>query len=160
MDDFHYDAESDTVTCPAGCVAGHSARCAFHSEGQQKRGRVYQFSQAQCGVCNLREKCHHGQMKSGRGRAVYISYYHHLFERMRARMNGEAGQEAYRNRYKVEHKIADLARYCGMRRSRYRGLSRAKMHTLLSAIASNVKRMARLLWKVADGSPLAPVMAA
>jgi hypothetical protein len=76
---------------------------------------------------------------------------------MRARMASEAGQEAYHTRYKIEHKVADLARYCGMRRCRYRGLVRAKIHTLLSAIASNVKRMARLLWKVTD--PLLPEQA-
>ncbi len=47
-----------------------------------------------------------------------------------------------------------------MRHCCYRGLGRAKIHTLLSAIASNVKRMVRLLCRVADGPPLEPVMAA
>jgi IS5 family transposase len=66
---------------------------------------------------------------------------------MQERMKSEAGQEAYRNRYRIEHKVADLARWCGMRRCRYRGLARAKIHTLLSATVSNIKRMARLLYK-------------
>ncbi len=158
VDDFHYDAESDTVTCPAGCVALYSARSVFRSESQQKKGRVFQFSHKQCGACHLREKCHRGHLKT-RGRAVYISYYHHLFQQMRARMESEVGQAAYKQRYKIEHKVADLARYCGMRHCRYRGLMKAKIHTLLAAIVSNVKRMARLLWKVADGPPLEPVMA-
>lgn len=79
---------------------------------------------------------------------------------MKTRMESEAGKAAYRNRYKIEHKIADLARYCGMRHCRYRGLGRARIHTLLSAIVSNVKRMVRLLWKVADGPLLEPIMAA
>ena len=64
---------------------------------------------------------------------------------MKTHLDSEAGKEAYKNRYRIEHKIADLARYCGMRRCRYRGLVRAKTHTLLAAIASNVKRMARLV---------------
>jgi hypothetical protein len=42
------------------------------------------------------------------------------------------------------HIVADMAKYCCMRRCRYRGLARAGIHTLLAAIASNVKRMARL----------------
>ena len=79
-----------------------------------------------------------------------MSYYEPLYQQMKTRMESETGKEAYRNRYKVEHKIADLARYCGMRRSRYRGLVRAKIHTLLSATVSNVKRMARLLWKAPE----------
>ncbi|MFC2003979.1 IS1182 family transposase [Chloroflexota bacterium] len=152
IDNFHYDAESDTVTCPAGCVARYSARSVFHSEDQQKRGRVFQFSRKQCGACHLREKCHRNNSKT-RGRAVYISYSHDLFQRMRARMESEAGQEAYRQRYKIEHKVADLARWCGMRRCRYRGLTRAGIHTLLAAIVSNIKRMARLSWEIPEIPP-------
>jgi IS5 family transposase len=79
---------------------------------------------------------------------------------MKERLASEAGREAYRNRYKVEHKVADLARYCGMRRCRYRGLVRAGIHTLLAAIASNVKRMARLLWEVPETPPPKTAMAA
>jgi transposase len=144
VEDFSYDAESDTLVCPAGHTAPYSRRAVFHAENQQKKGTVFQFRPEQCNNCHLKEKCH----KGNRGRAVYISYYEPLFQRMRERMTSEPGQGAYRKRYKIEHKVADLARYCGMRHCRYRGLVRAKIHTLLSAIASNVKRMARLLWKV------------
>ncbi len=156
VEDFHYDTERDTLTCPAGNLATYHRRAVFSNEEQKKRGSVFQFNPRQCNACQLKEKCH----KGNRGRLVYISFYEPLFQQMRERMESEEGQEAYRNRYKVEHKIADLARYCGMRHCRYRGLVRAKIHTLLAAIASNVKRMARLLWKTADGPPLEPVMAA
>jgi IS5 family transposase len=159
VDEFHYDAETDTVTCPGGCVAPHSARSVFHSEEQKKRGRVFQFSRKQCDACHLKEKCHRGHLKT-RGRAVYISYSHHLFQQMKARIESEEGQEAYRQRYKIEHKIADLARWCGMRRCRYRGLTRAGIHTLLAAIASNVKRMVKLLWEIPEPPHLEQAMAA
>ena len=68
-------------------------------------------------------------------------------------MATDEGRAAYLNRYKIEHKVADLARYCGMRRSRYRGLTGAEIHTLLAAIVSNVKRMARLLWEIPEIPP-------
>lgn len=68
-------------------------------------------------------------------------------------MESEAGKAAYRKRYRVEHKIGDLARYCGMRRCRYRGLDRARIHTLLAATASNIKRMARLLCASQESPP-------
>ena len=77
--------------------------------------------------------------------SVRVNYYDPYYQQMKQRMDSEEGKAAYRNRYKVEHKVADLARYCGMRRCRYRGLNKAKIHTLLAAIVSNVKRMARLL---------------
>ena len=156
VEDFSYDAVNDTLTCPAGCMAVYHRRATFHTEKIRRNGYVFQFSPSQCNACSLKSKCHPGH----RGRAVAISFYEPLFQQMRERMESEAGQTAYHNRYRIEHKIADLARYCGMRHCRYRGLSKAKIHTLLSAIASNVKRMARLLWNVTEGPPLELVMAA
>lgn len=153
VDDFRYDAEHDTLTCPAGQTAPWHRRAVFHSEKHQRLGNVFQFKPEQCNKCDLKDKCH----RSDRGRSVHITYHESFYHEMKDRMASEEGQEAYRQRYKVEHKIADLVRYCGMRRCRYRGLARAKIHTLLSSITSNVKRMARLLWKKPDPPLLAPV---
>ena len=158
QDAFKYDASNDTLTCPAGCVANHSKRDMAFRGSQRRHGIVFQFTRRQCSGCELRPKCYLGNLRI-HGRAVYLSYLEPYYQQMKARMESEAGKAAYRQRYKIEHKIADLTRYCGMRHSRYRGLDRTKIHTLLAAIASNVKRMARLLWKVADGPPLEPGMA-
>ena len=78
---------------------------------------------------------------------------------MKERLSSETGKAAYKQRYKIEHKVADLARYCGMRRCRYRTLPRAGIHTLLSAITSNVKRMARLLCPKEEKPPELAVVA-
>ena len=102
---------------------------------------VFEFNPEQCHHCELRPLCN----KAKGGRQVYISYYEPLFEQMQTRLSSEEGKQAYKQRYKIEQKVADLARWCGMRRCRYRGLIRAKIHTLLAAIASNVKRMTRLV---------------
>jgi transposase len=154
-EDFAYDAEADTLTCPAGHTAVYHRRAVFYGDRQKRKGAVFQFRPEQCNTCHLKAKCH----KSNRGRSVYISYYEPLFQQMKERLATEAGQEAYRQRYKVEHKVADLARWCGMRRCRYRGLIRAKIHTLLAAIVSNVKRMARLLWVIPEPPPKSAVAA-
>jgi transposase len=150
VDDFQYDAVKDTLTCPAGNLAPYHRRAVFNNEEQKKKGSVFQFRPEQCNGCELKPLCN----KSQRGRAVYISYYEPYHRQMKERMASEEGVAAYRNRYKIEHKVADLSRWCGMRRCRYRGLEKARIHTLLAAIASNIKRMARLLWKVTD--PLLP----
>jgi transposase len=149
VDDFTYDADNDTLTCPAGQVATYHRRAVFQSDTQKKRGNIFQFNPDHCNACHLKAKCH----QSNRGRSVYISYYEPLFQQMKERLATEAGREAYRNRYRIEHKVADLARYCGMRRCRYRGINRASIHTLLAAIVSNVKRMAKLLWEITDPPP-------
>ena len=107
---------------------------------------MFQFSHYQCSGCELRPQCNPGGSRV-HGRAVRVNYYEPYYREMKERMESEEGKACYRNRYKIEHKVADLARYCGMRRCRYRGLARAKIHTLLAATVSNVKRMARLLWR-------------
>ena len=146
QDDFKYDTNNDTLTCPSGCVANQSKRDLVMTEDIRRKGIIFQFTPRQCSNCKLKPLCFPGISKY-RGRQVHISVYEPYYRQMQERMNSEAGQEAYRNRYRIEHKVADLARYCGMRRCRYRGLERAKIHALLSAITSNVKRMARLLYK-------------
>ncbi len=78
----------------------------------------------------------------------------------RERLATEEGKEAYRKRFRVEQKMADLTRYCGLRESRYRGLGRAGIHTLLSTTVCNIKRMVRLLWGKPDGYYLADPTAA
>jgi transposase len=153
-DDFVYDTIHNTLTCPAGQMAPHRKRDLVFGEGQRRSGTLFQFTYAQCGNCQLKPLCYTSSSKT-HGRAVHISIYEPLFQQMKDRMNSEEGKEAYRNRYRIEHKIADLARYCGMRRCRYRGLTRAGIHTLLAAIASNVKRMANLLWRVPEQAPMA-----
>ena len=144
QDDFQYDEVKDTLTCPAGCVAPRSRRDLVLAEGQQRYGRIFEFSPHQCKACKLKALCFKGVCKI-HGRAVHISHFEPDYRQMKQRLETEEGKAAYRNRYKIEHKIADLARYCNMRYSRYRGLARTSIHTFLAAIASNVKRMARLL---------------
>jgi hypothetical protein len=141
VNDFTYDEEQNTLTCPAGKVAPHYRKAIFHSKDQKRKGIIFEFSPGQCHHCELKPLCN----KAKGGRQVYISYYDALFKQMDKRLSSEEGKQAYQQRYKIEQKVADLARWCGMRKCRYRTLPRAGIHTLLAAIASNVKRMARLL---------------
>jgi len=146
QEDFKYDVNTGLLTCPAGCTVASSKSDLVLTEDIRRKGVVFQFTPRQCGACKLRPLCYAGSLKR-HGRAVHISAYEPYYRQMKQRMESEEGEAAYRNRYRVEHKVADLARYCGMRHCRYRGLARAGIHTLMAAISSNVKRMARLLWQ-------------
>ncbi len=105
---------------------------------------MYQFSRKNCTHCELKPLCISSKSKVY-SRAVHTNVYEPFFQQMRQRMESEEGRQAYHERYKIEHKIADLARYCGMRRYRYRGLARASIHIFLAATISNIKRMAKLV---------------
>jgi transposase len=143
VEDFPYDPESNKLMCPAGHI---STSCYSEILYNNKPGYAFQFKASLCNACPLKPKC----VKNGEGRRVYVSYYEPYFRMARERLATEEGKRAYRNRYKIEQKVADLIRYCGLRRCRYRGLGKAGIHTLLAATVCNIKRMARLLWEKPD----------
>jgi len=152
VDDFLYDPENIKLMCPAGHI---STSCYREILYNNKSGYAFQFKPSLCNTCPLKAKC----VKNNKGRRVYISYYEPYFRLARERLATEEGKQAYRNRYKIEQKVADLTRYCGLRRCRYRGLDRAGIHTLLATTVCNIKRMVKLLWGKPDNyyleSPLA-----
>jgi len=146
-DDFCYDTENHTLKCPAGHMAAYCNNVIPNKYQRNKPGYAFQFTAERCNTCTLKAKC----VKSKAGRRVYISYYEPYYRQMKARLASEEGQQAYRNRYRIEQKNADLNRYCGLRKCRYRGLNKAQIHALLAATVCNIKRMVKLLWgKPAD----------
>jgi len=142
VDDFLYDPENIKLMCPAGHISTSCYSLVLAKYQQNKPGYAFQFKAGQCNICPLKPKC----VKNKEGRRVYISYYEPYFRQIRERLASEEGKLAYINRYKIEQKNADLTRYCGLRRCRYHGLSRAGIHTLLSTTVCNIKRMVKLLW--------------
>ncbi|MFC1925940.1 IS1182 family transposase [Chloroflexota bacterium] len=154
-EDFIYDPVDNTMTCPSGCVAKCKGREMVFRKKQRRKGFIFYFNGKLCANCQLKPLCFTGDSKTSayKGRSVRVNHWEPYYQQMKARMESEEGKAAYRNRYKIERKIADLVRYCGMRRSRYRGLERTKIHTLLAATVSNVKRMARVLWEKPEPIP-------
>jgi transposase len=143
VDDFLYDSENIKLMCPAGHI---STNCYSEILYNNKSGYAFQFKASLCNTCPLKTKC----VKNKEGRRIYISYYEPYFRLARERLATEEGKNAYRNRSKIEQKVADLTRYCGLRRCRYRGLGRAHIHTLLATTVCNIKRMVKLLWGKPD----------
>jgi len=146
VDDFLYDHENIKLMCPAGHISTSCYNVVLYNYQLNKPGYAFQFKPSQCNACPLKAKC----VKNRAGRRVYISYYEPYYRLARQRLATEEGKQAYRNRYKIEQKMADLTRYCGLRKCRYRGLDRAEIHTLLAATVCNIKRMVKLLWGKPD----------
>jgi transposase len=146
VEDFLYDPKTTQLMCPAGYISTNCYKEILNNNPPSKPGYAFRFRPSWCNVCPLKPKC----VKNKQGRRVYISYYEPYFRQARERLATEEGKQAYRNRYKIEQKVADLTRYCGLRRCRYRGLGRAHIHTLLATIVCNIKRMVKLLWGKPD----------
>ena len=151
VDDFLYDPENNKLMCPAGHISNSCYMVILDNRQPAKQGYAFQFKASLCNSCPLKARC----VKNNEGRRIHISYYEPYYRLARERMATEEGKQAYRNRYKVEQKMADLTRYCGLRRCRYRGLGRAGIHTLLAATVCNIKRMVKLLWGKPDDYYLA-----
>ena len=151
VEDFLYDPVNIKLMCPAGHISTNCYNEVLYHYQLNKPGYAFRFRPSWCNVCALKPKC----VKNRAGRRIYISYYEPYFRQAKERLATEEGKEAYRNRYKIEQKVADLARYCGLRRCRYRRLDRAQIHTLLATTVCNIKRMVKLLWGKPDGYYLA-----
>jgi IS5 family transposase len=155
VEDFLYDPDNVKLTCPAGYVSTNCYSVVLSGDEPDKPGYAFRFRPTWCNVCRLKSKC----VKNRAGRRMHISYFEPYYRQAKRRLDTEEGKEAYRNRYRIEQKIADLTRYCGLRRCRYRGLARAHIHTLLATMVCNIKRMVTLLWGKPDnyylGSPAA-----
>ena len=155
VDSFLYDPDNIKLMCPAGHISESCYRVVLSNSRLNKPGYAFQFKASLCNACPLKPKC----LRNNEGRRIHISCYEPYFRMARERLATEEGKQAYRNRYKIEQKVADLIRYCGLRRCRYRGLRRARIHTLLATTVCNIKRMVRLLWAEPDNCRLEPVVA-
>jgi transposase len=138
---FEYNKDADFVICPAG---EHSVRKAV--QGSKKSGHsrslVFYFDVEKCKTCPFQEGCYKpgAKTKTYSIRLIADQYKEHMkFE------TTEEFKAQMKRRPIIEHKNAELKRYLGLTRAKYRGLFRMRIQTYLAAFAANVKRMIRLI---------------
>ena len=132
-DNFNIDLEDRSCVCP---------------DGKQGRPKLdgqgvligFQFAPKQCANCPLRAQC----TTSRNGRLVTIRKDEARRQELRAQQATPEWQQTYRQRPRVERKIAECKRY-GMGRARYIGLAKVQLQAWLTAALVNFKRIARLL---------------
>jgi transposase len=135
---FVLDAPQGVVTCPGGQQTTTKVRNAHNT------GWKFVFARRQCAGCPLQARCM-AQAPKWKGRSVIKNDYQAEFEATRARAT-TPGYAAVRQQHpRVERKLADIVRYHGGRRSRYRGQWRVQVQYLLTGLVVNVKRMIKLL---------------
>ncbi len=133
IDDFAYDDEAGTLTCPNGVARTLT------------RNRNVVFG-AICRNCPLRDKC----TTSASGRTVHVHRHETLQRRHRQRAQDPAFQHTYRTkRPLVERSIAWLTR--GNRRVPYRGIAKnnAWLHHRIAAL--NLRRLLALGLVIENG---------
>jgi len=132
--DFIFDRERNIYICPGGAE--------LTSTGNVDQGRIvyYRANKNDCSSCALKPKCTTAVV-----RKVTRDVDEEVRERVRALANTEAFEQSRRERKKVEMRFAHMKRIFKLDRLRLRGLSGAKDEVLLTAMAQNLRRLAKFL---------------
>jgi transposase len=141
--DFVFDRERNVYVCPGGAE--------LTSTGNIDQGRIihYRANKNDCSTCALKPKCTTAVV-----RKVTRDLDEEVREHIRALANTEAFEQSRRERKKIEIRFAHMKRILKLDRLRLRGLSGAKDEVLLTAMAQNLRRLAKFLCR-APPVPLA-----
>jgi transposase len=105
---------------------------------------VFHFKRSQCAACPLLDRCL-AKLPAKHGRSVSKNDYQTEYDAARHLAQTEAYAQVRHQHPKVERKLAEMVRYHGGRRARYRGQARVKIQFLLIGLVVNIKRIVRLV---------------
>lgn len=138
VEDFSHDAETETLTCPAGQETSKRVRNPSCS------GWMYRFSRTVCAACPLRTKCLDKLPKTA-GRSVTINDYTAEYEAARLKARTPEYERVRKIHPKVERKLNEMVRWHDGRRARVRGRPKVLVQELLIATVVNIKRIVHQL---------------
>ncbi len=127
----------EVLHCPAG------QQTSRREPNTNATGYKYRFADKTCAACPLRGQCVDGKTKGGR--RVIKNEYEQEYQAARAHAQTEKYREVRRQHPRVERKLAELVRWHGGRRARFRGHAKVLVQFLVTAVVVNVKRMVKLL---------------
>jgi transposase len=136
--DFQLSQDRTCLRCPGG------AETFSRHRNKRDTGWVFHFKRSQCADCPLLTQCM-ARLPANHGRSVSHNDYQAEYEAARRLAQTPAYAQVRQQHPKIERKLAELVRYHGGRRARYRGRSRGLIQYLLIAMVVNIKRIVRLL---------------
>jgi Transposase DDE domain len=135
----------------ASCPAQRASSNWNHVQQHGKDAIVVTFAATTCGSCPLRDRC----TTSRQGRRMLTLQPRELHETLaaaRAEQQTNAFKARYRLRAGVEGTINQALDVTGIRRARYRSLTKVRLQHAFSAAALNVIRL-DAHWSTEDASP-------
>ena len=138
-DAFHVDIDKRQAICPQGKLSTQCSRIKDTYMGTE----YYRIEWGnQCDSCPVQNQC--TRSKSGR-RTLVVGLRHDLVEKRRKEMREAGFSKSMHPRNGVEGTHSELVRGHGLRRTKYRGLSRVGLSHYFMGAACNVKRYLNLL---------------
>ena len=152
--DFTISEKLDFITCPNGVkTKTYSEHIADNVKDSYY---MFKFDKKKCLGCPLREKCI-SKDKEGEFtmfyRRVQVPLRYDAVIKDSERIKTPEFQEAKNKRFKVERRFATMVKNHGLRRTRYIGLARTKIHIIMANTACNIIRMVNLLYSPSLVSP-------
>jgi hypothetical protein len=133
---FSYDKEQGTYLCPMGETLTYSTT-------NRSGYREYKSDSAKCSVCPLLEQC-----TSTKQRTIQRHVWEDFKEQVLRNKRSETGAAVYKLRSQtIERSFADAKELHGLRRCRFHGKDKTQEQALMTAIAQNIKKIARHLAK-------------
>lgn len=137
---FSVDIEKRQAVCPQGKT---STQCS-HIHDAHMGTEYYRIEWgSQCEGCPIQKPCARSS-KNGR-RTLVVGLRHDLVEKRRKEMRAPDYAKSMHPRNGIEGTHSELVRGHGMRRTKYRGLSRVSLSHYFMGAACNVKRFLNLL---------------
>jgi hypothetical protein len=134
IQDFQYNAESDTYTCPGGETP--TRRFVRRSE----RLVIYRAPPGVCRTCRFRSQCSPSGKERGLGRSLDRGF---LEEAQRWLTTEEGKRRLGQRKVYVETVFAIAKDRHGLRRAQWRGKWKVQIQVWLTAAAMNIKKLAR-----------------
>lgn len=149
-DDFQLSPDGSRLMCP------NEAETDQRHRNHKDTAWVFYFKHSQCAACPLLERCM-AKLPTKHGRSVSKNDYQAEYDAARQLAQTEAYTQVRKQHPKVERKLAEMVRYHGGRRARYRGRARVKIQFLLTGLVVNIKRIVRLVGSSLKAPALQPV---
>jgi transposase len=138
-DAFHVDIDKRQAVCPQGNLSSQCSRIKDNYLGTE----YYRIEWAsQCDRCPVQKQC--TRSKSGR-RTLVVGLRHDLVQKRREQIREAEFSKSMHPRNGIEATHSELVRGHGLRRTKYRGLSRVSLSHYFMGAACNVKRYLNLL---------------
>jgi transposase len=131
------DGEQQQVRCPQGKASGSWAERVGPADQPFLQVR---FSTQDCGTCAQRPLWTHAKPPQARTLKLHPRPQAEALHAAQAWYAGEEGQRQYGRRAGVEGTLSQGVRACGLRRTRYRGLSQTHVQHVATAAAINLDR--------------------
>ena len=134
-DQFLFDSETMTVTCPAGQSTSK------HSVFEKQGIFVFRFPKKCCQDCPVKTGC----TTSKNGRTVRFSMHFQVLEQDREFLATEKYEELRKNRWGLEAVFGTSKKAHGLAHTPYHGLEKTSIHNRLVGIVYNLKRLTKLV---------------